>query len=33
MGSLGQEEPLEEGMATYFSNILEWETPWTESQT
>ena len=27
--SLGQEDPLEEEMATY-SNILAWETPWTE---
>ena len=27
--SLGQEEPLEEGMATY-SNILAWRIPWTE---
>ena len=33
VGSLGQEEPLEEGMATYSSNILAWEIPWTESQT
>ena len=30
MGSiLGQEDPLEEGMATY-SSILVWEIPWTE---
>ena len=29
VGSLGQEEPLEEGMATH-SNILTWRTPWTE---
>ena len=27
--SLGQEDPLEEGMATY-SNILTWRIPWTE---
>ena len=27
--SLGQEDPLEEGMATY-SNILGWRIPWTE---
>ena len=27
--TLGQEDPLEEGMATY-SNILAWRTPWTE---
>ena len=27
--SLGQEDPLEKGMATYFS-ILAWEIPWTE---
>ena len=27
--SLGQEEPLEKGMATYPS-ILAWRTPWTE---
>ena len=27
--SLRQEDPLEEEMATY-SNILAWETPWTE---
>ena len=26
--SLGQEDPLEEGMATY-SNILAWRIPWT----
>ena len=26
---LGQEEPLEKGMATH-SSILAWETPWTE---
>ena len=26
---LGQEDPLEEGMATH-SNILTWEIPWTE---
>ena len=25
----GQEDPLEEGMATYF-NILAWRIPWTE---
>ena len=29
VGSLGQEDPLEEGMATYFS-ILPWRIPWTE---
>ena len=28
-GSLGQEDPLEEGMATH-SNILAWRIPWTE---
>ena len=27
--SLGQEDPLEKGMATH-SSILVWETPWTE---
>ena len=27
--SLGQEDPLEEGMAT-LSSILAWERPWTE---
>ena len=27
--SLGQEDPQEEGMATY-SNILAWRIPWTE---
>ena len=27
--SLGQEDPLEEGMATH-SNTLAWKTPWTE---
>ena len=27
--SLGQEDPLEEGMATH-SSILAWEVPWTE---
>ena len=27
--SLGQEDPLEEGMATHFS-ILVWEIPWKE---
>ena len=27
--SLGQEDPLEEGTATY-SNILAWKLPWTE---
>ena len=32
MGSLGQEEPLEEGTAAH-SNVLAWEIPWTESQT
>ena len=29
VGSLGQEDSLEEGMATY-SRILSWEIPWTE---
>ena len=29
VGSLGQEDPLEEEMATH-SSILAWETPWTE---
>ena len=28
--SLGQEDPLEEGMATH-SSTLTWRTPWTES--
>ena len=28
-GSLGWEDPLEEGMATY-SSILGWRIPWTE---
>ena len=27
--SLGQEDPMEKGMATH-SGILAWETPWTE---
>ena len=27
--SLGQEHPMEEGMATH-SNILSWRVPWTE---
>ena len=27
--SLGQEDPLEKGMATHFS-ILAWRSPWTE---
>ena len=27
--SLGQEDPLQEGMATHFS-VLAWRTPWTE---
>ena len=27
--SLGQEDPLEEGMATH-SNVLAWRTPWKE---
>ena len=27
--SLGQEDPLEKGMATY-SNVLTWRIPWTE---
>ena len=27
--SLGQEDPLDEGMATH-SSILAWEIPWTE---
>ena len=29
--SLGQEDPLEEGMATH-SSILVWRIPWTEEQ-
>ena len=29
MGDLGQEDPLEKGMATH-SNILAWRIPWTE---
>ena len=29
VGFLGQENPLEEGMATH-SSILSWEIPWTE---
>ena len=29
VGSLGQEEPLEEAMATH-SSILAWRIPWTE---
>ena len=29
MGDLGQEDPLEKGMAIY-SSILAWEIPWTE---
>ena len=29
VGSLGQEDPLEEEMATY-SSILAWRVPWTE---
>ena len=29
VGSLGQEDPLEEGMATH-SSIFAWEIPWTE---
>ena len=29
VGSLGQEDLLEEGMATH-SSILAWEIPWTE---
>jgi len=29
VGSLGQEDPLEKGMATH-SSILAWRTPWTE---
>ena len=28
VGSMGQEDPLEEGMATY-SSILAWRIPWT----
>ena len=28
VGSLGQEDPLEKGMATH-SSILDWEIPWT----
>ena len=29
VGSLGQEDPPEKGMATH-SSILDWEIPWTE---
>ena len=29
VGLLGQEDPMEEGMATH-SSILGWKTPWTE---
>ena len=29
VGSLGKEDPLEEGMATH-SSILAWKIPWTE---
>ena len=29
VGSLGREDPLEEGMATH-SSILAWRIPWTE---
>ena len=29
VGSLGQEDPLEKGMATHYS-ILAWRIPWTE---
>ena len=29
VGSLGREDPLEEGMTTYFS-ILAWRIPWIE---
>ena len=29
VGPLGQEDPLEKGMATH-SSILSWEIPWTE---
>ena len=29
VGSLGQEDPLEKGMATH-SSILAWRIPWTE---
>ena len=29
LGALGQEDPLEEGMATH-SSILAWRIPWTE---
>jgi len=29
VASLGQEDPLEEGMATQ-SSVLAWRTPWTE---
>ena len=28
--SLGQEDPLEKEMATYYSSILAWRIPWTE---
>ena len=31
LGSLGQEDPPEEGMATHFS-ILAWRIPWTEGR-
>ena len=30
VGSLGQEDPLEKGMATH-SSILAWRIPWTEA--
>ena len=30
--SLGQEDPLEEGMATH-SSVLAWKIPWTEEST
>ena len=29
VGSVGQEDPLEKGLATH-SNILSWRIPWTE---
>ena len=30
--SLGQGDPLEEGMATHSSGILAWRIPWTEER-
>ena len=29
--SLGQEDPLEKEVATEYSSILAWKTPWTEA--